>query len=174
VSTEPQVRLIHDLVRAADAIDLPLWLESGWAVDARLGRVTREHGDIDLAIPAERMADFHGLLRHRSAGPVENTDYGFLVRVDGVLLDCKPCVLVNGSYELEGGFRGSCPPGKEGIIEGVRVRCTSWSAILQEYFHYLQEVTYADWPAKDKESYRAVRAAVGDSRAEALHAEFSR
>jgi Aminoglycoside-2''-adenylyltransferase len=30
-----QVRLIHDVLGAAEAEDLPLWLESGWAIDAR-------------------------------------------------------------------------------------------------------------------------------------------
>jgi 2''-aminoglycoside nucleotidyltransferase len=168
-----QIALIHHLLRAGEAIGLPLWLESGWAVDARLGRVTREHEDIDLAIPAERMGEFHALLQTLGAGSTQTTDYGFLVEVRGILLDCEPCYLVDGRYELEGVPPHACPLEKQGTLGGVAVRCTSWQAILWEYFSYLQEVPYADWPTKDKASYAVVRTAVGEPVASAWHTLFS-
>jgi lincosamide nucleotidyltransferase A/C/D/E len=31
-----------------EAADLSLWLFGGWGLDARLGRITREHGDIEF------------------------------------------------------------------------------------------------------------------------------
>jgi 2''-aminoglycoside nucleotidyltransferase len=160
------------LLEASDAVGLPLWLESGWAVDARLGRITREHEDIDFAVPAERTEEFKAILRAHGATGFEEMDYGFLVRIGNVLLDCEPCRWTGAAYEFEGVPPGSCPMEKQGVIAGVPVRCTSWPAILWEYFYYLDEVPYSEWPSKDKESYRVVRQAIGEEWAEELHALF--
>lgn len=167
------IKLIHELFALAEARGLPLWLESGWAVDARLNKVTRTHEDIDLAVPAERAGEFRALLAESfGVNGFEQTGYGFLASAGGVLLDCEPCTLVEGRYELDGAPRGSCPDAKQGVIHGVPVRCTSWEAILWEYFHYLEEVPYLAWPAKDRESYRLVREVVGEPEAGHLHAAF--
>jgi hypothetical protein len=42
--------LIDRLFTAAETIDLPLWLPGGWAIDAKLHRITREHQDIWFAV----------------------------------------------------------------------------------------------------------------------------
>jgi aminoglycoside 2''-adenylyltransferase len=55
---------------------------------------------------------------------------------------------------------------KQGFIEGVAVRYTSWEAILWEYFYYLQELPYADRPLKDKQSYLLVRTSIGEAMAD--------
>jgi lincosamide nucleotidyltransferase A/C/D/E len=39
-------KLVQQLERAG----APVWLDGGWAVDALLGRQSREHGDLDIAI----------------------------------------------------------------------------------------------------------------------------
>jgi Aminoglycoside-2''-adenylyltransferase len=39
------------------AADIPSWLFGGWGLDARIGRITREHGDVEFwveRIHAER------------------------------------------------------------------------------------------------------------------------
>ena len=106
------VELIRRILLRAEAVDLPLWLTGGWAADARLGRMTRVHADIDFAIPAERMAEFEHLLAGFAPEPAEPTDYGFLVRVEGVLLDCEPCVRVDGAYALD-------PPGGARLVINI-------------------------------------------------------
>ena len=40
------IALIHDLFAETEEKNLPLWLESGWAIDAKLQEITREHDDI--------------------------------------------------------------------------------------------------------------------------------
>lgn len=45
-----QFDALRDLVAAFEAADIEYWLFGGWAVDFHAGRVTREHGDIDLGI----------------------------------------------------------------------------------------------------------------------------
>jgi 2''-aminoglycoside nucleotidyltransferase len=167
------IALIHDLQQVCDLMDLPIWLESGWAVDARLGRITREHEDVDFAVPAGRMDDFKNLLVARGASDFQQMDYGFLVQAGkGVLLDCEPCHWSGKTYELEGVPAGSCPAEKQGVLAGVPVRCTSWAAILWEYFYYLDEMPYASWPVKDKASYQLVQHTVGEKEVARLHALF--
>ena len=42
-----------DVLRVLDvlvAADVPAWVEGGWGVDALVGRQTREHDDLDLAV----------------------------------------------------------------------------------------------------------------------------
>ncbi len=45
------IELIHQFFSAADQNNLPLWLHGGWAIDAKLNYITREHEDIDIAYP---------------------------------------------------------------------------------------------------------------------------
>jgi aminoglycoside 2''-adenylyltransferase len=167
------LELLFELLAAADARQLPLWLESGWAIDARLGRITREHEDIDLAFPAERETEFRELLRAFGGNDFEKMDYGFLVTVRGVLLDCEPCERLGDVYELGDGIpAGSCPWTTEGTLAGVAVRCTSWAAIIWDYFYYLEEVPQAQWRPKDFDSYALVRATLGETAVRELRAAF--
>lgn len=52
--TQRHLVVIRDLFTAAEQRSLPLWLENGWAIDARLRRVTRDHEDIDVVYPQQR------------------------------------------------------------------------------------------------------------------------
>lgn len=47
-SNSVQTRLLNDIQGALDARALGWWLFGGWALDAQLGRVTREHGDVEF------------------------------------------------------------------------------------------------------------------------------
>ena len=56
-STAGQLRVIRKVVTVTGAADIPAWLFGGWGLDARIGRITREHGDVELwveRIHAER------------------------------------------------------------------------------------------------------------------------
>ncbi len=166
------IPLIHELLATAEEQSLPLWLESGWAMDARLHKITREHDDIDLAFPIERQDQFMAILQTFGCGKVEKTDYGFLIYVRDVLLDCEPCIQHGNDYELEDVPLKSCPWEKQGIINGVAVRCTSWESILWEYFYYLDEVPQTSWRPKDFESYAIVRKSLGEAKVENLRLAF--
>lgn len=166
------LRLIHRLMAEAEAQGLPLWLQGGWALDARLRRITREHEDLDLAFPQERRAEFTALLASLGGGAIEETQYGFLIPLEGILLDAEPCVRTGEAYELEGLPPGSCPWDKQGSLEGQPVRCVSWEAILWDYFHYRLEVPQSSWRAKDFASYSLARAAFGEAETDRLHQRF--
>jgi Aminoglycoside-2''-adenylyltransferase len=43
-----QLRVIGAVTDALGAIGIPAWLFGGWGLDARIGRITREHGDVEF------------------------------------------------------------------------------------------------------------------------------
>ncbi|WP_052851180.1 nucleotidyltransferase domain-containing protein [Streptomyces avicenniae] len=49
---ENDVLAVLDLLAEAD---VPAWVDGGWGIDALLGRSTREHADVDLVVPLDRL-----------------------------------------------------------------------------------------------------------------------
>jgi len=52
-----QLRVIKAVINALGAVDISAWLFGGWGLDARIGRITRVHGDVEFwveRIDAER------------------------------------------------------------------------------------------------------------------------
>ena len=47
-STEGQLRVIRKVIAVTQAADISAWLFGGWGLDARIGRITREHGDVEF------------------------------------------------------------------------------------------------------------------------------
>ena len=42
------MRVIHRVLDVLSAADVPAWLFGGWGLDARIGRITRSHGDVEF------------------------------------------------------------------------------------------------------------------------------
>ncbi len=131
-----------------------MWLESGWAIDARLGRVTREHEDIDVAFAGDKRREFEELLRDSGYSRKEDTDYGFLIRKKDILLDAEPCFWTSSEYNFQGFPAGSCPIEKEGCLDGQAIRCLSWDAIYFEYLGYKEGIPISRWRPKDIVGFR--------------------
>ena len=167
------IEIIKKLMSSSEEAGIPLWLESGWAIDARLGRVTREHEDIDIAFPSERQRDYVRLAESLGFGNYEQMDYGFLMSMEKVLLDSEACVCVDGEYTFEGFPKGSCPLEEEGQIDDSRVRCVSWEAVYFEFLGYMDLVPRAKWREKDFAGLRIVRAHVTPSRQRELRKRYS-
>lgn len=56
-TTERQLRVIRTVIEVMQGAGIPAWLFGGWGLDARIGRITREHGDVEFwveRIHAER------------------------------------------------------------------------------------------------------------------------
>jgi hypothetical protein len=67
---------------------------------------------------------------------------------------------------------GACPPSREGVIEGLPVRCVRWRAIYFEMLGYVRDIPKDRWRPKDFESRRLVEAALSEGvrrEAERLH-----
>jgi hypothetical protein len=43
-----QLRIIKAVVNALDAAGISAWLFGGWGLDAGIGQITREHGDVEF------------------------------------------------------------------------------------------------------------------------------
>jgi hypothetical protein len=50
LSSYPKIVSLERVFGALEGLDVPWYLCGGWAVDAFLGRVTREHHDVDIAV----------------------------------------------------------------------------------------------------------------------------
>ena len=144
----------------------------GWAIDARLGRVTRKHDDIDLTFPGERRGELEAIVEMLGGRVMEELDYGFLAEIGDELLDCEPAWWADEAYEIAEAPQGSCPEAAEGVIAGRPVRCNSWEAIIWDYFYYADEVPPVDWPTKHIESYRLACTSLGAEKVEVLRAAF--
>lgn len=46
--TEGQLRVIRKVVAVMQTAGISAWLFGGWGLDARIGRITREHGDVEF------------------------------------------------------------------------------------------------------------------------------
>jgi len=46
--TGAQLRVIKAVMNALGAVDISAWLFGRWGLDARIGRITRERGDIEF------------------------------------------------------------------------------------------------------------------------------
>jgi len=170
---QKHIEAIRSIFCLADRRDIALWLESGWAIDARLGKITREHEDIDIAFPSERQQDYLALLYSLGFGDYQEMDYGFLMSQDGILLDCEPCRVVEGEYVVEGFPKGSCPLEKEGQINGFPVRCLSWDAMYFEFLGYMDDVPREKWRDRDVVSLEIIKAHVTAERQEDLKRGYS-
>lgn len=168
-----QLALLGSLLQAADRRRLPLWIGGGWAIDARLGRITRPHDDLDLTFPGERRAEFEEMITELGGQVGEETEYGFLAEVRGVLLDCEPAWWTGHAYEVTGAPHGTCPEQAEGRLGDLRLRCSSWEAVAWDYLYYEEEVPVSQWPAKHHHSYALVREALGEKAMERLRVAFS-
>jgi hypothetical protein len=68
--TSAQLRVIKTVTTMLRAVDIQAWLFGGWGLDARIGRITRDHGDIEFwleRVDAERSRE---LLARAGATPL--------------------------------------------------------------------------------------------------------
>jgi Aminoglycoside-2''-adenylyltransferase len=47
-TTEGQLRVIRKVIAVTQDGGMSVWLFGGWGLDARIGRITRQHGDIEF------------------------------------------------------------------------------------------------------------------------------
>ena len=130
---------VHAVLDALAAAGCPCWISGGWGVDALVGRRTRPHRDLDLAIDAAREPDAMRALE--ALGYAVETDWR-PVRVELVepgegRVDLHPVVFKDGAGRQAGldGDWFDYPRGDlvTGTIDGRTVPCIS--PRLQLTFH---------------------------------------
>lgn len=170
ISSAQHVEAIKTLFVTAEDQGILLWLESGWAIDARVGEATREHEDIDVAFPETMRSEYLGVLKALGYDRYQEMPYGFLTWKGEILLDSEPCHESDGEYNLQGFPDNSCPLEKEGRIDDFAVRCLSWEAVYYELLAY----AHAEWKPKDFESLRIIEEHLGREKRAALQECYER
>lgn len=118
---------VIDLYAALENLGIKIWIDGGWAVDALLGKQTRPHADLDIAIQHGDIARFREFLEVRGYREVERNedkkwnfvlgdDKGREVDVHAFTFDDNGCVIEGIEYP-DGSLTGT------GIIDGHTVRC---------------------------------------------------
>src|SRR5690242_10185084 len=100
---------VLDVLGHLRAVDIPSWLDGGWAVDALLGEQTREHDDLDLVTRLADSARIEDALRQRGyvlgyGGPPRSFE---LVDDEGHQVDIHPASFTpqgDGLYRTESGL----------------------------------------------------------------------
>lgn len=133
--------------RMAHKVGLNICIDGGWAVDALLGRQTRQHGDLDIALPISQVIALRTLLGTQGFIEVPRPDsweHNFvLLSADGETIDVH-------AYELnaDGSNKAGVPYCADqlcgdGAISGVKVRCVPPDWLVR--FHTGYDVDQGDW-----------------------------
>ena len=138
--TEEAVVTVLD---AIDAIGVEVSVAGGWAVDALLGRVTRPHDDLDLALDAAAVDRAAAVLDDLGLHVEADERPARLALGDGVRsVDLHPVVWDAGGTGRQSGLAGEVfvyPPGSAdaaGRIGGRVVRCLTPRLLLAFHLGY--------------------------------------
>jgi lincosamide nucleotidyltransferase A/C/D/E len=111
---------------------LRVWVAGGWAVDAVVGRQTRPHADLDLAIDASQQPDLLDLLDRLGFAIAVNwlPVRAELLASDGRKVDLHPVLFAPDGSGIQQGLDGhsftyAADGFAEGVINGMRVPCLS-------------------------------------------------
>lgn len=119
------LKLYHDL----QANQLPIWIDGGWCVDALLGRQTRPHADLDLAVEHRHEPRLRQLLTQRGFAEVvreNSTSWSYVLQdSEGRVLDIHVF-----EYDAQGNntYGIAYPFGSlsgTGLIDGQPVQCVN-------------------------------------------------
>lgn len=137
---------IVDLITCAG---IPVHVDGGWAVDALIGHQTREHGDVDIAVPHS----FVPLLRQKLAsigfGEIQRDDSwecNFVLADDrGREVDVHSYTFSGSSEIAEGVPYPAASLSGSGLIAGRSIACISLEYVVEFHTGYnLRPIDYRD------------------------------
>jgi len=130
---------VVELYRQLEAIGVAIWIDGGWAVDAVLGRQTRPHNDLDIAIEASDLPALRRFLERKGYRdfPTEDSSSWNFVLADGSgrKIDIHVVVLdedrgVWGEPREGIAYPAGSLTGK-GVIDDTPVRCVRADVLFQ-------------------------------------------
>jgi hypothetical protein len=173
-----QLRVIRAAASALGAADIAAWLFGGWGLDARIGRITREHGDIEFwleRINAERSKAVlmgAGATALTTQPPEEACEFTW----DGVdfstaYFDRQP----DGSFSQPQGRWSDWlfPPGsfgdEPGTLDGTPVQAMSIAGMLAMKEQFPRLRYGRPWRQKDIDDLEILRGLAAEADAQASH-----
>jgi hypothetical protein len=161
-----QLRVIRAVVNALDAVGISSWLFGGWGLDARIGRITREHGDVEFWVErldagrSKAVLVEAGAMALATQPPDESCEFAW----DGVdfstaYFDRQPD---GSSVQLQGRWSDWLfPPGsfgdEPGMLEGVPVLAMSVAGMLAMKEQYPHLRNGGPWRQKDIDDIKVLR-----------------
>lgn len=170
-TADEQLRLMQRVVAAMRAADISVWLFGGWGLDARLGRITREHGDVEFWVEGRQADQSRAVLTQAGAvalptqPPEESCEFTW----DGVPFSTAYFTREpDGRITLDGRWSDwQLPPDSfgddPGVLDGVPVPTMSATGMLamKEQFPTLRNG--GPWRDKDREDIETLRALISDT-----------
>ena len=134
-----QAEYVAELYQELDRIGVAIWIDGGWAVDAVVGRQTRAHGDLDIAVESRSLSMLRQFLAqqgYRESDSDAGTAWNFVLadverrRIDVHVVVLDECEGVWGD-PLDGIAYPAGSLTGEGVIAGAQVRCISAEFLLR-------------------------------------------
>jgi aminoglycoside-2''-adenylyltransferase len=151
------------------ATDVAIWLFGGWGLDARLGRVSRDHGDVEFWVEREQARRSRAVLVEAGAVPLETQppeeacDFTWDdVPFSTAYFDRQP----DGRITLEGSLFDLELPAdalsdKPGTIDGLAVPTMSASGMLAMKEQFPTIRNGRPWRDKDRQDIATLRELLG-------------
>ena len=173
-SAEGQLRVIRKVISVTQAADISAWLFGGWGLDARIGRITREHGDVEFwveRVHAERSKAAlvaAGATALTTQPPAESCEFTWDdVPFSTAYFDRQP----DGSFSQPRGRLSDWlfPPGsfgdEPGTLDGTPVLAMSVSGMLAMKEQFPRLRNGRPWRQKDIADIEILREMVAEERA---------
>lgn len=129
--------------------ELEVYVDGGWAVDALLGEPTREHRDLDIAVPEKHVPKLRELMSRRGFREAPRPDTWecnfVLADSQGRELDVHSYTLDEAGNNVHGvAYRAEHLTGS-GVIDGYAVRCVAPEWLVNFHTGYpIDETDYRD------------------------------
>lgn len=122
-----QQQEVIDLYNQLENIGIKIWIDGGWAVDALLGRQTRPHKDLDVAIQWRDVPKLREFLAGKGYKQIkEDSKWNFVLADEsGREIDVHAFVYDNNGNIVDGIMYPADSLTGAGTINGQTVRCIS-------------------------------------------------
>ncbi len=146
------------LYKKLESLEIFIWIDGGWAVDALLEKQTRPHKDLDIVIQQKDVEKLQQVLQEQAYKDVPQDDTGpwnfVLGDNSGHLIDVHVIELDAAGHGIYGPkernvFYPASSLSGEGMIEGTKIRCISADYMVQSRTGY-------QWQEKDFKDVQAL------------------
>jgi lincosamide nucleotidyltransferase A/C/D/E len=143
---------VIDIYSTLGGLGIKIWIDGGWGVDALLGRQTRPHKDLDIALDDQHLVRFERFLAlrgyHRTKREIERPFNFVLADRGGREIDVHVISLDENGDGIYGSPENCLAYPAEsltgiGTISGCTVRCISPQWIVK--FHSGYDLTEKDY-----------------------------
>ena len=131
---------VVEIIKLLEENEIEVYVIGGWGVDALLGEQTREHGDLDIALPHRFVPKLRGLLEERGFKDVPRPDTSecnfVLGEREGRLIDVHSYTFDEKGENVFGlAFEPRHLTGS-GTINGYPVKCTPPAVTVEFHTGY--------------------------------------